>query len=147
MDLRTRTIILLVAGLLVGAPLLLTAALSTLSVTLVVKPDRQSYPVGGSSHVELFLAYGPNFVKGPVTVPSIDYEITVSSSKGPVLAVRRFIETREPPKVFPNTTLKIGEWSWGLRDLSGYTVPPGIYRIMVRFLDYPLSGEAAIQVY
>jgi hypothetical protein len=146
-DLGTRTRTFLAAGLLVGAPLLLTAALSILSVTLVVKPDRQSYPVGGSFHVELFLTYGPNFVKGPVTVPSIDYEITVSSSKGPVLAVRRYIETREPPKAFPNTTLKIGEWSWDLRDLSGHTVPPGIYRITVRFLDYPLSGEAAIQVY
>jgi len=144
---RTRTRTILVASFLLGAMVLVVTALSTLSVTLLVKPDRESYRVGSSVHVELFLTYGPNFVRGPVTIPSISYEVIVSGAGGPVLGMLRYVETREPTTISPNTTQKIGEFDWDLKDISGNDVAPGTYRIMVRMLDYPLSAQTRIQVY
>jgi len=144
---RTKTRTIFAASFLLGAMVLVIAALSTLSVTLLVKPDRESYRVGSSVHVELFLTYGPNFVRGTVTIPSISYEVIVSDAAGPVLGMLRYVETRESTRVFPNTIQKIGEFDWDLKDVSGNDVAAGTYRIMVRMLDYPLSAETRIQVY
>jgi hypothetical protein len=135
------------AGFLAGALLLVTAVLSTLPPTLVVKPDKESYAVGSSAHVEFFLAYGPNLVRGAVTIPSTSYEILISGPSGPVVAMRTYVHTQEPVIISPNSTQKVGEFYWDLKDAEGNSVVPGTYTIAVSLLDYPLSGETKIQVY
>jgi len=143
--LSTRRIALLACGFL-GVLLILTAALSTLPVTLLIRSDRESYPLGSSAHMEIFLAYGPNLVRGAVTIPSPSYEISISGPYGPVLAARTYVHTKEPLRIAPNTTQKIGEFDWDLKDVEGNSVTPGTYTIGVSLLDYPLSGKAKIQV-
>mgnify|MGYP001129655958 CR=1 FL=1 len=137
----------LAAGFAVGSLLLVTALLSTFSVVLVIKCDKRSYPVGSSAHIDILLTYGPNLVRGAVTIPSASYEILISGPSGPVLAARAYVHTEEPLKILPNTTQKIGEFDWDLRDASGNLVTPGSYAVTVTLLDYPVSGEANIHVY
>jgi len=63
-----------------------------------------------------------------------------------VLATRTHIHIEEPLRIPPNTTQKIGEFDWDLKDVEGKSVTPGTHTIAVSLLDYPLSGEAKIQV-
>ena len=144
--LRKGRIPLLVAAFLIVAMVLVTGVLATLSVSLAVTSDRNSYSPGSSAHIEFFFVYGPNVVRGTVTIPSSSYEVIISGSSGPILAMRTFIDSSEPITIPPNTTQKLGEFDWNLKDTAGIFVPPGKYKITVSLLDYALSGEIMIEV-
>jgi len=137
--------VILAAGL-VGI-VLLVAALSMLPVTLVVKSDKESYPVGSSAHVEIFLTYGPNLVRGPVTIPSMNYKVVITGPSGPVVAMQTSVHTKGPITISPNTTQKVAGFDWNFKDSSGNTVAPGTYVITVSLIEYPISGKTSIQLY
>jgi hypothetical protein len=139
--------VLATAGFLVVVVLLIVIGMAWLPVQLIVKADREAYTVGGSAHVDILLSYGPNFLRGPVVIPVVDYDVLISGSSMPVLGMRGFVYTEQPVKLSPNTTQKIGQFDWDLKDASGNAVAPGTYTITVRLLDYPVSGETTIRIY
>ena len=143
----TRTRVLMALGFLCVAVLTAGVVISTLPLRLEVRSDREAYPVGSSALIEIFLTYGPNFIRGTLAVPSVSYEVLISGPSGPVLGMRAHVHTEGPVSVSPNTTHKIGEMQWNLKDSRGTAVPPGIYMITVKLVDYPLSGEIRVQVY
>jgi carbon starvation protein CstA len=140
---HVRTVVLL-AGL--GLILLVVVALSMLPATLVVKSDRESYPAGSSAHIEVIVTYGPNFLRGPVTMPSMNYKVVITGPSGPVVAMQTSVHTKGPVTISPNTTQKVAEFDWNFKDASGKTVEPGTYVIAVNLIDYPISGQASIQL-
>jgi len=138
----------LVFFLLCGAGILAFNSFARSTPTLEIKiiPNKISFRKGEVAHLEFRLVGTFSLFSEPVTIPSLNHQVTIVGPTGVVYSKREFIHRAEPVTLRRGSEMKLGELDWNLLDLSGKPVPKGVYKIVVSLSDYQLQGEISIEI-